>query len=111
MTERIATQRKRYRMGDPLLPFAEGNMGALQVLAELSAKIEGVEFWAFTLHLDDMNIRGHQIWVAFKDVCNADLNTLIQRVKDRDPELAAAINRVSPDGEHAVAHGASYAHL
>jgi len=111
MGERIVTQRRRYRMGDPLLPFTEGNVGALRVMADLSAKIQGVDFLMFTLDLDDMNIRGHQIWVAFKDVCGSDLETLISRVRDRDPTLAEAINKVSPDGEQAVAHGASFAHL
>ncbi|MET3485434.1 hypothetical protein [Methylobacterium sp. 1973] len=110
MTERLATQRKRYRMGDPILPLIEGNPGALRVLGELSQKIEGIHFWMFVLDLDDMNIRGSQIWVADKDVCNTDLDVLIKRVKGRDATLAEAINKVCPDGERAVAHGASFAH-
>jgi len=110
MTERLATQRRRYRMGDPLLPFVEGNMGALRVLTDLSQKIQGIDFMMFVLDLDDMNIRGSQIWVAYKDVCNTDLDVLIKRVKGRDATLAEAINKVCPDGERAVAHGASFAH-
>ncbi|MBP2494625.1 hypothetical protein ABID82_005250 [Methylobacterium sp. PvP062] len=111
MTERLATQRKRYRMGDPLLPFVEGNMGALRVLTDLSQKIQGMDFMMFVLDLDDMNIRGAQIWVAYKDVCRNDLEALIKRVKGRDPTLADAINDVIPEGERAVPHGGSFAHL
>ncbi len=110
MRGKLDTQRRRYRMGDPLLPFIEGNPGAMRVLADLAQKIEGIEFWTLVLDLDDMNIRGAQIWVAYKDVCGEDLNALVQRVRDRDPALAEAINGVIPDGERAVAHGASYAH-
>lgn len=73
-------------------------------------QIPSPQNFMFLLNLDDMNIRGPQIWVAYKDICKGDLEQLVGRIEKRDPELVAAINRIIPDGEQAVEHGASFAH-
>jgi hypothetical protein len=59
---------------DTLILMAEGNPGALNVLIELEKSDNLV--WA--MHLDDMNIRGTQIWLGYKDYCKQDLNKFVE---------------------------------
>lgn len=85
--------------------LGEGNPGALTVLRDLLADRET----AFTiLHLEDMNIRGSQIWVAYKDHCKCDLGTFVKACFERDPAMVATVNQECADsGEVAVERGAS----
>jgi hypothetical protein len=39
------------------------------------------------LDLDDMNMRGSQIWVGFKNHCEGEIDVFLDAVKNRDPEL------------------------
>lgn len=85
-------------MQDLIIKMSEGNPGAVSVLVEM-AKAKGVDVLWLILGLDDMNIRGSQIWVGFKDRCGGDLGVFEQAIKDRDPEMVAAINRACPEWE------------
>lgn len=89
---------------DMLLKMCEGNIGALSVLTEIM--INDVYGFLTALHLDDMNIRGPQIWIGYKDYAREDLGKFIEAVKSRDPEMVALINREYKD-EVAVTSGAS----
>lgn len=94
---------------DILVLMAEGNPGALNVLAALVKS--GEDGIMIPLHLDDMNIRGTQIWVGFKDYCKQDLNAFIKAVSERDEKMLAHINAVGLEGNHthkAVAQGAAF---
>ena len=94
---------------DMLLLMAEGNPGAATVLSQIMNKYDAGTMSIFDL--DDMNIRGAQIWVAFKYVCNEDLNMLCEKLKKRDPSMVEAINKeMSRDSTYkwlAVQRGAS----
>lgn len=76
---------------DMLLLMSEGNPGAATVLSRIMNKCDAGAMSIFDL--DDMNIRGAQIWVAFKYVCNEDLNMLCEKLKKRDPSMVEAINK------------------
>ena len=76
---------------DMLLLMSEGNPGAMTVLSRIMNKCDAGAMSVFDL--DDMNIRGAQIWVAFKYVCNEDLNMLCEKLKKRDPSMVEAINK------------------
>lgn len=76
---------------DMLLLMSEGNPGAMTVLSRIMNKCDAGAMSVFDL--DDMNIRGAQIWVAFKYVCNEDLDMLCERIKKRDPSMVEAINK------------------
>lgn len=78
---------------DMLMLMAEGNMGAASVISQIMNKYDAGSMCIFTL--DDMNIRGVQIWVGYKDACEEDINTFCQRVKQRDPSLVKAINTIT----------------
>lgn len=110
---KLETQRRRFQLGsdDGFYTLSEGNPGALAVIGAIT-KAEGTSPTALIalLDLDDMNLRGSQIWVAYKDVCGGDIQALIERVRNRDPKLVEAVNRIIPEGERAVTSGASYAH-
>lgn len=92
---------------DSLIELAEGNPGAASILARIAAQ-DGPSSVVDLLHLDDMNIRGVQIWVGYKDHCNSDLDKFLELVRKRDPGLIATINRESGSREIAVASGASF---
>lgn len=75
---------------DCLVAMAEGNPGAITVLSEILQK--DPHGLITVLHLDDMNIRGPQIWVGYKDFCGQDIHKFIECVKNRDGEMIDAIN-------------------
>ena len=92
-----------------LIKMAEGNPGGLNVLIDLSHTMD--DFFTYILSLDDMNIRGSQIWVGYKDYCNQNIDDFKNAIKARDPEMVRVINSVcSTYGELAVTHGASFNH-
>lgn len=94
---------------DIAVKMAEGNPGALTVIMKmLERDAEGV---FQLLSLDDMNIRGTQIWVGFKDYCEGDLDKFLKCVKERDQGMVTKINVVGAEGNHkevAVTSGASF---
>lgn len=92
-----------------LATMSEGNPGAINVLVGIVKSSEDGIF--SVLSLDDMNIRGTQIWVGFKDYCKQDLNAFVKALNDRDEKMVEAINRVGREGNHphkAVKSGASF---
>ncbi|MBU2177728.1 MAG: hypothetical protein KJ556_21760 [Gammaproteobacteria bacterium] len=95
-------------MQDLLVTMAEGNPGAITVLMRLM----GTEFGPMRiLSLDDMNIRGTQIWIGHKDHCGEDLGVFARAIMDRDQAMVDTINRHGEMGNHterAVTSGASY---
>lgn len=87
-----------------LLLMGEGNPGALSVLMEMVKNNEIMRIF----DLDDMNIRGCQIWVGYKDHCHENLAVFIQKVKARDPAMIRIINENNGTKEVAVVSGASF---
>ena len=94
---------------DLMSQMAENNPGAIGVLMD-SLKDDPASLLAF-LGLDDMNIRGTQIWVGFKDYCRQDKKLFWKMVQQRDENFVEAINRESAkqgSKYKAVLGGASY---
>ncbi len=91
---------------DMLFLLSEGNPGGLNVLMQLVAKSE-----LFTiLNMNDMNIRGTQIWLCYKDVCGQDMDLLIEKCRNRDEDMVKYVNEQGVMGNHrhkAVTSGAS----
>ena len=70
--------------------MSEGNPGAATVLMRMfNEDAYGI---LNILSLDDMNIRGTQIWYAYKDYCGEDMSLFVQSVESRDIEMIKAIN-------------------
>ena len=93
---------------DVLIKMSEGNPGGLSILAELSKKEMGT---IYLLGLDDMNIRGWQIWYGYKDYCKSNLDTFIDAIKKRDSDMVDKINEqaiMDQSPERAVTSGASF---
>ena len=87
--------------------MSEGNPGALHVICDL---LKAKDIFSI-LGLDDMNLRGSLIWLAYKDYCKCDLPQLIGAISSRDPEMVAFINQYcnrAGVAEKAVISGASY---
>lgn len=100
-----------------LTDLADAHIGASMVLLQVQSA-DPMGFMVGTaLHLDDMNMRGEQIYIAFRWACEAAPgNTaagpfFVEAVKRRDPEMVAYVNKHFPPlpGEEAVTSGAAYA--
>lgn len=86
---------------DLMILMSEGNPGALTVLAEMFKR--GDNGIMAMLHLDDMNIRGSQVWVGYKDHCGHDLDKFLECIRERSPEMVQTINQICAGyGEIAV---------
>jgi hypothetical protein len=87
--------------------MSEGNPGAINVLLKLLMAPDGIKY---VLDLDDMGMRGWQIWVAWRDFCREDLGTLIASLEDRNPRMVEFVNASKggpPDTPRAVTSGGS----
>ena len=71
--------------------MSEGNPGAANVLGQMMQKDPDTGLIKI-LHLDDMNIRGTQIWLGFKDHCGQDMERFMQAILDRDQQMVDEIN-------------------
>jgi hypothetical protein len=96
---------------DMMIKMSEGNPGAITALAELAKNDPmGMNGVMLILHLDDMGMRGSQIWVAYKDHCKQDIAAFVKAIEDRDPAMVATVNasRGVGDVPPAVTNGASF---
>ena len=59
------------------------------------------------LHLDDMNIRGTQAFVAFFGFCNGNMSHFKIAVKSRDRQMVDYVNRRCPMVKAVVKGGAA----
>lgn len=99
---------------DLLTTMSEGNPGAITVLMKMIEA--GEENLILILGLDDMNIRGSQIWVGYKDYCEENIETFLACVRDREQGMVDQINEecYRPDLDYegydqkAVTSGASW---
>lgn len=62
---------------------------ALSVLMKMAKEEIGI---LDILRLDDMNIRGPQIWIGYKDVAKQDMPRFIGLIRKRDPVMITKIN-------------------
>lgn len=93
-----------------IIKMAEGNPGGLSVLMQLMKK-DSMACFGVMLDLDDMNIRGTQIWIGFKDHCKSDIDEFFKAVRARDEGMVNTINEEGKLGNHseiAVTSGASF---
>jgi hypothetical protein len=78
---------------DIMVLMAEGNPGGLSVIASLvKDNPDGI---VYLLHLDDMNIRGTQIWIGFKDYCGQSMTKFVECIVSRDQGMIDKINEVN----------------
>jgi len=101
--------RESIDFGDSMLleKMSEGNPGAISVLGRLMIVPTGL---MSILDLDDMNIRGSQIWVAYKDYCGEDIDILTHSLTSRDGDMVKCVNIETArhgGGVKAVPQGAS----
>jgi hypothetical protein len=92
-TKPRAPIRPDMNVSDLLVCLSEGNPGGLTVLRKL---IDEGEIYTI-LALDNMNIRGPQLWVLFKDLAKGDLQMVKHFVETRSPEWVKHINEECPE--------------
>ena len=87
--------------------MSEGNPGALSVICQI-LQADPLEGFMTLLNLDDMNIRGSQIWLGYKDHCREDIKLFIWCVKNRDRNMVETINLEPGERPKVVTSGASF---
>jgi len=91
-------ERKKIQLEDSLqdviVKMAEGNVGALSVLITM-LNTNAMDCFLWMLHLDDMDIRGSQIWIGYKYFCNSNLEEFIKCIVTRDQGMIDKINEMS----------------
>jgi len=95
---------------DLMVLMSEGNPGAVTVMVAMIKEDPSLGM-IHIISLDDMNIRGTQIWIGYKDYCDKDIKKFIEAIKKRDPAMVDVINREGLNGNHkemAVTSGASF---
>ena len=95
-------------MFDVINKISEGVPGAIVGITQLMQADEAG--FMLLLGLDDMNIRGSQIWEAYKYLYKEDGKKFAEAVKNRDEKMVQFINEelASVGGEKAVTGGASF---
>ena len=95
-------------MFDAIYKISEGVPGAMVGITKLMESDEAG--FMLLLGLDDMNIRGSQVWEAYKYLYNEDAKKFAKAVKNRDKNMVDFINQemASVGGEKAVTGGASF---
>lgn len=91
------TERKDFTLSssvmDIMTAMAEGNIGALNVIISLvKNKQDGL---IYLLDLDEMNIRGTQIWIGFKYFCGQNLEKFVECIVSRDQGMIDKINEMN----------------
>jgi hypothetical protein len=87
--------------------ITEGHFGSADALLQIIRRAPSPLDIIFDL--DDMNMRGRQIWHAWHDVCGQDMAAFVQRVTDRDSALVDGVNALTPgEPERAVRQGGSF---
>lgn len=106
------TARKKIELNDSVFDIiykmSDGLPGAIVGLSELMKSDEAG--FMLLLGLDDMNIRGSQVWKAYKYLYNEDGKKFAEAVKKRDKKMVQFINEelASVGEEKAVTGGASF---
>ena len=67
-----------------IFKMSAGNPGAMRVLMDMLTTEHGL---TRILDLDNMGIRGSQIWVCYKDRCGFNMDKFLELIKNRDPIL------------------------
>lgn len=81
--------------------LSKGNPGAATVLAEAGNHLQENhpdqvnEFLSF---LDEMNLYGQRIWLAYKDYSGEDIEAFVENVFDNDPQMIELVNEMRTDG-------------
>jgi len=92
---------------DVLVTMSEGNPGAINVMMSILEYVGPSIGYMNILSLDDMNMRGPQIWIGYKDHCGQDIKKFVKCIQERDPIMIKAINNGRSKGHTAVTSGAS----
>lgn len=75
---------------DVIFIMSEGNPGAISVIMKLLEEDQTTGFFDI-LNLDDMNMRGSAIWIAYKDFCGCDLQKFQYAVRNRNKEMVELV--------------------
>ena len=93
---------------ETMIKMSEGTPGAIVAIGNIVKSDELGPM--LLLGLDDMNIRGSQIWVAYKDLYKENTDRFVKAIRNRDKNMVDFINQeiATIGGEKAVTGGASF---
>ena len=107
-------EREELRLNESLMDWmvkmAEGKPAALVILLTAMKEKGAQEVGELILFMDDMNIRGAQVWIGYKDCCGCDIDKFVGCIKEKDQAMIDKINKESRKANipwKAVPHSAS----
>ena len=93
-----------------VVQMAEGNPGGITAMMSLIETNGALTGAALVLKLAEMNIRGGQIWVGFKDHCDSNIELFTQAIVDGDQMMVDTINRECYIPDLVEQYGEAYSH-
>ena len=91
-----------------LTTMSEGNPGAATVLSELLKANDPITGMALVFKLDEMNMRGPQVWIGYKDHCGQDLDKFQRCIIEGDQEMVDTVNAEVYHPDLVEKHGEIY---
>ena len=78
---------------DVIVAMCEGSPGALRALCEMLEADPAMGYVAIC-HLDDLEIRGSDIWLGYKDICDYNATLLTAMAIDHETGLKNKIQEI-----------------
>lgn len=82
---------------DAIVKMADDNAGATHVMCEL-LQPDLVDGLMNICRLDDLELYGPDIWLAYKDICGSDIKTLRDRLGHHYHALKKDVQRLHREG-------------
>lgn len=79
---------------DFIQKITEGHSGARTVIENLVEEYGAAKSAEVILGLDDMNVRGTQIWAGYNQHCSENLETFVACVEEKRQDFVETINRI-----------------
>lgn len=75
---------------EAIMHLCNGNPGGLNVLMMC---VTNTQYTKRTIpHILDLDLRGSDLWVVYKDLAKGDLETFAKMLEEKDPNVIAYIN-------------------
>ena len=76
-----------------IIDLSEGNPGAITALATTYRTLGEGQFSTLVHHLRQLDFKGPEIWLCWKDYAGQDLYKFFEGVRTKDPEMVSIVNR------------------
>ena len=87
-------------LDNKIFQMAENHPGGLRTLKDIRELLSTHEMEALLAKLDDMNIRGVQMWAAYSQLYDCEAVDFIQAIRRKDATMIGFLNNFAPHGDY-----------